>query len=75
MHKPSHGADSFAGVGACRVVVDNGIGWHDKEFTPWPGAKGAKEGDTVAMRLDLTKGKLEVLLNGESLGMMPWVIA
>ena len=55
--------------------MDNGIGWHDKEFTPWPGAKGAKEGDTVAMRLDLTKGKLEVLLNGESLGMMPWVIA
>ena len=53
--------------------MDNGIGWHAGEFSPWAGQRGAVTEDTVGMRLDLSTGSLEVTLNGESLGVMEHV--
>lgn len=53
--------------------VDNGIGWHAGNFSPWAGQRGAVTEDTVGMRLDLSTGSLEVTLNGESLGVMEHV--
>ena len=56
-----------------RADVDNGIGWHAGDFSPWAGQRGAVTEDTVGMRLDLTTGSLEVTLNRQSLGVMQHV--